>query len=219
MNVLVSRAICPATEAPLKKRFILLIVAVVAVVGAIVGTAAVASADHGHAGGSSAFIDRVAELLGLAPEDVSSAIAQTRDEARATHFTAKLGEAVEAGVITREEADEIAAWASDKPDALKAVRHHGLKSAVKADEVEQFLPGLVEQELITQAESGEISAWVQNRPPTAESLREWRIEQFRNGEGRFHHGGRSHGRCGFDKSKSEGDGGSTASDVINPEPV
>ena len=203
----------------MKKRFVLLIVAVVAVIGAIGGAAAVASADHGHAGGSSAFIDRVAELLGLAPEDVASAIAQTRDEARATHFTAKLGEAVEAGVITREEVDAIAAWASGKPDALKAVRHHGLKSAVKADEVEQFLPGLVEQELITQAESGDISAWVQNRPPAAESLREWRIEQFRNGEGRFHHGGRSHGRCGFDKSKSEGDRGSTASDVINPEPV
>jgi len=72
-NVLIGRAICPATEALLKKRSVLLIVALVAVFGAIGGVAAVASADHGDAEGSSAFIDRVAELLGLAPEDVSSA--------------------------------------------------------------------------------------------------------------------------------------------------
>jgi hypothetical protein len=218
-NVLIGRAICPATEALLKKRSVLLIVALVAVFGAIGGVAAVASADHGDAEGSSAFIDRVAELLGLAPEDVSSAIAQARDEGRAAHFAAKLDEAVEAGVITREEADAIAAWATGKPDALRAIRHHGLKSAVKADGVEQFLTGLVEQELITQAESDEISAWVQARPPAAESLREWRIEQFKNGDGRFHHGWRTHGKCGLDKSKSDGDGGSTTSDVNNPEPV
>lgn len=203
----------------MKKRFVLLTIAVVAVIGVIGGVAAVASADHGHTGSSSAFIDRIAELLGLAPEDVSSAIAQARDEAHAAHFAAKLDEAVEAGVITREEANAITAWASGKPDALKAIRHHGLKSAVKAGEVEQFLAGLVEQELITQAESGEISAWVQNRPPAAESLREWRIEQFKNSGYRFHHGGHGYGKCEFDKSKSPGDGGSTASDVINPEPV
>ena len=203
----------------MKKRSVLLIIAVAAIFGVIGGAAAVASADHGHTGSSSAFFDRIAELLGVAPEDVSSAIAQARDEARATHFAAKLDEAVEAGVITREEAEAIAAWASGKPDALKAIRHHGLKSAVKADEVEQFLAGLVEQELITQAESGEISTWIQNRPPAAESLRQWRIEQFKNGDYPFHHGRHGYGRCEFDKSKSHGDGGSTANDVINPEPV
>ena len=62
----------------MKKRSVLLIIAVVAIFGVIGGAAAVASADHGDAGGSSAFIDRVAELLGLAPEDVSSAIAREK---------------------------------------------------------------------------------------------------------------------------------------------
>ncbi len=196
-----------------------------------IGEAVMASADGGDTDGSSAFIDRVAEILGIAPEDVSSAIAQARDETHAARFAAKLDEAVEAGVITQEEADAIAAWISGKPDALKAVRHHGLRTAVKADEIDVFLAGLVEQELITQAESDEISAWLENRPPAMESLREWRMEQFKNGDYPFRHGwGRhggfgghggygGHGGCGFDKSGSQDDGGPTTSDVINPEPV
>lgn len=208
----------------------LLIVALAAIFGAI-GGAVVASADPGDAGGYSAFIDRVAEILGIAPEDVSSAIAQARDEAHAARLAVKLDEAVEAGVITQDEADAIAAWVSGRPDALKAVSHRGLRSAVKADEIDVFLAGLVEQELITQAESDEISTWLENRPPAMESLREWRMEQFKSGDYQFRHGWRSHGGfgghggygghggCGFDKSGSDDDSGSTTSDVINPEPV
>ncbi len=197
------------------------IIALVAIFGAI-GGAVVANADHGDSGGSSVFVDRVAEILGIAPEDVSSAFALARDEKRAAHIAAKLEEAVAADVITQVDANVITAWVSGKPDALKAAGHRGLKSAVKADTVEEFLAGLVEQELITQADSGEISAWLGNRPPAMESLREWRMEQYKNGDRHFRHGWRAHGRhggCGFDKSGSHDEGSSTVSDVTNLEPV
>ncbi len=200
----------------------LLIIALAAMSGAI-GGVVMASADGGDAGGSSAFIDRVAEILGIAPEDVSSAIAQARDETHAARFASKLDEAVEAGAITQEEADAIADWVSGKPDALKAVRHRGLRSAVKADGVDAFLAGLVEQELITQAESDEISAWLGNRPTATESLREWRMEQFKNGDYQFRHGWGRHGGFGghgghgggCGGSGSHGDSGSTTSEAVN----
>ena len=193
----------------MKKRFMLLIIAL-AVISGVVGGVVGARADDGDADGSSAFIDRVAEILGIAPEDVSSAVAQARDETRTAHIDSKLNEAVAAGVITQEEADSIAAWFAGKPDVLKAIRHHGLRTAVMADEVGAYLADLVEQELITQFEADEISAWLENRPSALEPLREWRMEQFKSGDYRFHHRWGGHGGCG-----SRGDDGSTTSEAVN----
>ena len=189
----------------MSKRLVLPAVAVIAVL-ALIGGAALARADHRETGGSSAFIDRVAEILGLAPEDVSSAITQARDEARAERIATKLAEAVEAGVITQAEADALSDWISGKPDALKTVRHHGLRSAVKAGEVEAFLADLVAQEMITQPESDAISAWLEGRPPAIDSLREWRMEQFKDGGYKCDGGWRRHGGFGFHHPKFYGGG-------------
>ena len=198
----------------------MLLVIVLAAISGVVGGVVGASADSGNADGSSAFIDRVAEILGIAPEDVSSAISQARDETRTAHFASKLDEAVEAGVITQEEADAITEWFAGKPDALKAIGRHGLRTAVKADEVDAFLAGLVEQGLITQDEAGEISAWLVDRPSALESLREWRMEQFKSGDFKFRHGWGRHGGFGGHGGHgggcgSYGGGDSTTSDTVS----
>ena len=144
----------------------------------------------------------MAEILGLAPEEVSSAMSQAHDEARAERMATNLAEAVEANVITQDESDAISDWFGGRPEALKSMRHHGLRSAVQAGEVEAFLADLVGQELITQVESDEISDWLAIRPASIDSFREWRMEQF-NAEGhRDHRGHQSsgrggHGRFGF----------------------
>jgi hypothetical protein len=205
-------------EELLSKRLVLPAVAVIAVL-ALIGGAALARADHRETGGSSAFIDRVAEILGLAPEDVSSAITQARDEARAERMAAKLAEAVEAGVITQDEADALSDWMSGKPDALKTVRHHGLRSAVQAGEVEAFLADLVAQELVTQAESDAISAWLEIRPSAIDALREWRMEKFKDGGYKCDGGWHRRGGFGFHHPKFYGGGESNTTGVVASDPV
>lgn len=200
----------------MSKRITLSVVAMLAIF-ALVGGVAVASADHRGSEGSSGFIDRVAEILGIAPEEVSSAVAQARDEARIERMAARLAEAVGANVITQEEADAISDWFDGRPDALKTVRHHGLRTALQADEIETFLADLIEQELITQSESDEITAWLAARPATIDSFREWRSEQHRDGVHMFRRG--LHRAGGFGHFKFHDDGGSSDPDVVNSDPV
>ncbi|MDP6667085.1 MAG: hypothetical protein QF357_06755 [Dehalococcoidia bacterium] len=195
----------------MKKLFALLVIVGVAI-GGVLGGISVANADH-DGGRSSALTDRIAEILGIAPDEVASAIAQARSEAQVERMKAKLAEAVDAGIITPEESAAITDWFAGKPDALHAVRRHGLRSAVKAGELEAFLAGLVDQEIITATESAEISTWLNARPSALEQLREWRMEQFKNGEHRFHgrkgwgrrhHGWGRHGFCeGGDNANPE----------------
>lgn len=181
----------------MRKLLVLPVIAVVAVAAAV-GGISVASANHNGDGGS-AFTDRIAEILGIAPEDVSSAFAQARSEAHVARMESRLADAVAADVITEEEAAAISDWFAGKPEALQSFRHYGLRSAVEAGEIEAFLADLVVQEIITPAESEEISGWFEGRPPVIEQLREWRMQQFM---GRGHHGfgfrggkhwGRGHG--------------------------
>ena len=163
------------------------IIAIAAV--SVIGVTSFARADHGGTG-SSDLSDRVAEILNIAPEDVSAAIAQARSEAHVARIESRLAEAVAAGVISEEESAVIFDWVSGKPEALHSVKHYGLKTAENAGEVDAILAELVAQELISESESAEISAWLAVRPAATDSLREWRRSQFKLGG---HHG---HGGCG-----------------------
>ena len=71
---------------------------------------------------SSELLSRVAEILGISEEELSDAFAQARQEMMVERceeaFYEFLEQAVEEGLITEEEAEEIKAWTGNKPAAL-----------------------------------------------------------------------------------------------------
>ena len=146
------------------KRLITLPVLALVLVAIVAGGVSVARADHGGGERSSAFADRIAEILGLEADEVSSAISQARSEMHVARMESKLADAVEAGAISEEESLAISGWFVGNPDALSKIRRHGLRPAVEAGEVETFLLGLVAEGVIDEIESGEISAWLEIRP-------------------------------------------------------
>jgi len=60
----------------------------------------------------------VAEILGIPEEDLIDAFGQARQEMTEEVFLNALDKAVEEGLITQEEADEIKEWWEQKPDVL-----------------------------------------------------------------------------------------------------
>lgn len=75
------------------------------------------------------FINKVAEKLGVAPEKVAAAIHEARNERLTQAVTQKIQEAVQAGVITQSEADQVRDWWKSRPEALQKLfighRMHG----------------------------------------------------------------------------------------------
>ena len=177
----------------------LAIVVSVALLAAVaLGGVAVASAQGRGDSGASSIQDRVAEILGITPDNLSSAVAQARSEAMQQRMADRLAAAVADSVITQDEADAITAWFEGKPDALSNIGHKGLRHAVHGDTVGEFLAGLVNEKIITQADSDEIAAWLGTRPEAIQQLRPshgfrdgghfFRGHGFRRGFGRFHRG-------------------------------
>ena len=74
------------------------------------------------AGGSDELLSRVAEILGISEDELREAFEQARQEIMAERwekaFYKLLDRAVEEGLITEEEAEEIKDWWEQKPDAL-----------------------------------------------------------------------------------------------------
>lgn len=180
----------------MKKLFILAAIVAVAI-AAVVGGSSAVSADPGHGGGS-AYFERYAEALGLAPGDVDAAIAKARSEHHVARMEAKLAAAVAAGVITEEESAAIVDWYAGKPDALQPGNDLQMRTAVEAGTVDLFLTDLVAQEMITVAEADEISAWLEARPVATDELHEWNATQMYDGKQRLHDGkGMGRGRGGM----------------------
>lgn len=68
--------------------------------------------------GRMGLLARVAEILGITQEELVDAFRQARQDMRDEAFLKYLAKAVEKGVITQEEADEIKEWRENKPEAL-----------------------------------------------------------------------------------------------------
>ena len=64
------------------------------------------------------FISKVASTLGLGEEQVADAFKQARQEMRDEAREQRLQQAVENGLITEEEADQIREWWQNRPEAL-----------------------------------------------------------------------------------------------------
>jgi len=73
-----------------------------------------------------ALLGRVADILGIDEADLVNAFEQAQQEMCEEAFINRLNQAVEEGLITREQADEILEWWGQRPDdAIEAWRGQG----------------------------------------------------------------------------------------------
>ena len=169
----------------MKKRLSILLigtaVSIVAVVGAFAGIAAAQTSEDD--GDSQTFVQRVAAILGIEPDDLDDAMQQVKDELHSERRDAKFAELVENGALTQEEADAIEEWQDSKPEIefnlvdrggegkrgwnRKGFGHHGgagwLGSSDKIDY-------LVEQGIITQDDADSLTEWWDSRPEALDDL-------------------------------------------------
>jgi len=76
--------------------------------------------------GTNGLLERVAGILGIDEEDLSNAFGQARQEMCEDAFTSHINQAVEEGLITQEQADEILEWWLQRPDdAIEAWQGQG----------------------------------------------------------------------------------------------
>lgn len=148
-----------------------------ATAGAI-GLVSITGAAFAHGGNGtpgSGVRDRVAEIIGVAPEDLQDAVEQARGERRDEHNAEKLVGAVETGVITQDEADAIAAWQDAKPGVLDKIKAAGgrghfrvpMPTDTPSERYGAQLDRLVEAEKITEDEAQEIRDWLAAAPSDA----------------------------------------------------
>ncbi len=168
------------------------------IVGAAVGTAglvALTGATYAQTEGEtpgSGIRDRVAEILGIAPEELQDAVQQAREEHREEKLAERLANAVEEGVITQDEADEITAWLDAMPEALEGVQAYGkrggfgnlVKAAASDERIAALVERLVEAEKITEDDVATVTEWLGDAPTEAfEKLHEHGGEGDRRGRG------------------------------------
>ena len=107
----------------MSKKMKVLVSVLVAVLLLSVGGVATVMADDGSTAtdnetGSKSLLARVAEILDITEEDLVNAFRQARQEMREEAFVNYLDKAVEKGLITPEEADEIKEWWEQRPEDL-----------------------------------------------------------------------------------------------------
>lgn len=110
----------------MRRRTKIMVVAVVAVILALVAglTSTVFAngsedgADTTDNSSASTFASKVATVLGLDESQVADALKQARQEMQGEVVGNLLDKAVEKGLITQDEADQIEAWWQSRPDAL-----------------------------------------------------------------------------------------------------
>jgi hypothetical protein len=121
--------------------------------------------------------DRVAEILGIAPEELQDAVQQARGEHREEQIAERLANAVENGVITQEEADSISTWLDAKPEVLDGVGiggksgngglGHLIGAADSEEKIAALIDRLIEAEKITEDDAVVIKAWLADAPTEA----------------------------------------------------
>jgi len=153
---------------------------------------------------SSELLSRVAEILGISEEELIGAFEQAKQEMMAERCEAAfyefLEQAVEEGLITEEEAEEIEKWWEQRPEALnwaqlrnafcimrsnpeyltdngwegfKGVRRNiqlRLKECKNPELRMEMLEKAIEEGLITEENADEIKAWTGNRPAALSQL-------------------------------------------------
>jgi hypothetical protein len=118
----------------MSKRVKVLVSILVAVVLLTVGGVAMVMAQEEPTptpeAGARGLLARVAEILDILEEDLVNAFKQAQQEMRQEAFIKALDNAVEKGLVTQQEADEIKEWWEQKPEAIdrsllqRALRHY-----------------------------------------------------------------------------------------------
>jgi hypothetical protein len=108
----------------MSKKMKVLVAVLVAMLLLTVGGAAAVMADNGSTSTSNttstnSLLARVADKLGITEEELANAFREARQEIRGEAFIRYLDKAVEEGLITQEEADEIKEWWVQKPEAFE----------------------------------------------------------------------------------------------------
>jgi len=153
---------------------------------------------------SSELLSRVAEILGISEEELSDAFAQVRQEMMAERceeaFYEFLEQAIEEGLITEEEAEEIKEWWEQRPEALNWAQlrnafcimrsnpesltdngwegFKGLRQNIQQKLQEcrnpesrmEMLERAIEEGLITEEDADGIKAWTDNTPAALSQL-------------------------------------------------
>jgi len=107
----------------MSKKMKVLVSVLVAVLLLSVGGIATVMADDGSTAtdnetGENGLLARVAEILDITEDDLVNAFRQARQEMRDQAFISYLDKAVDKGLITPEEADEIQEWWEQRPEGL-----------------------------------------------------------------------------------------------------
>ena len=106
----------------MSKKMKVLVSTLVAVLLLTVGGTAIAMAQEEEEPApqveANGLLTRVAEILDIPEEDLLAAIDQARQEMRGEAFDQALDKAVEEGLMTQEEADEIKEWWEQKPEVM-----------------------------------------------------------------------------------------------------
>lgn len=155
-----------------KLMVVAILAALVVVVVAFSATAFAGSSDDNET-----FISKVADTLGVDDDEVSEAMDQARQEMREEAQQEALAQAVEDGVLTQDEADEIQAWWDARPEVLDDVEvrqalhpraGHGMRGHCGAPghgmwggDIEQLLDEAVDRGLITQEEADQMLSVVE----------------------------------------------------------
>ena len=107
----------------MSKKMKVLVSVLVAVLVLVVGGTAMVMAQEGEEeptpqAEANGLLARVAEILDIPEEDLIDAFKQARQEIREEVFYQALDKAVEEGLVTRDEAEEIKEWWEQKPEVL-----------------------------------------------------------------------------------------------------
>lgn len=168
----------------MSKRMKVFVAVLVAILMLTVGGAATVMADDGSTAtenetGRKGLQARVAEILGIPSDNLTSAFEQAQQEMREEAFIRYLDKAVEEGLITQQEADEIIEWLEQRPESLdrlsprcffgKALHNRHMWSAHRGWS-EEALSQAMERGLITEEKAGMIMERWQNRLETQNRL-------------------------------------------------
>ena len=101
----------------MRKRVFVLVGAGVLVVGLFAGT--VLAQDAEDSSGKTTLFGRVAEILGLAEDDVKDAFDQAKSEIRDERTDEKIDSLVESGKLSEEDAAELREWVESRPEVFE----------------------------------------------------------------------------------------------------
>ena len=125
---------------------------------------------------SSELLSRVAEILGISEEELSDAFAQARQEMMVERceeaFYEFLEKAIEEGLITEEEAEEIKEWWEQRPEALNWAQLRNAFCMMRShpESRMEILEQAIEEGLISEEDADGIKAWTGNRPAALSQL-------------------------------------------------